>query len=62
MEHKCSKCNTNLVESRITSVVTVIVSKKPLKRLGRLESEAIPYVCPNCGYIDWYVNEPAKFK
>lgn len=62
MEYKCLKCNTDLVASQITSAVTLVISKKPLKRLGRLESEAFPYVCPNCGYIEWYVNEPEKFK
>jgi len=62
--YNCSKCKSNLTKSRATSVVGKFSAiKEPVKNFTTKEnSPLVPYVCSNCGLVEWYVDNPERFK
>lgn len=67
MEHFCPKCS-NIALTRciapVQGIREILVYKPPVKwrESQNQDSKAIPFVCSNCGYIEWYVENPEKFK
>jgi hypothetical protein len=67
MEHFCPKCKDIILVRCISPVEgkrELLIYKPPIKwreSQNKVDS-AIPYVCNNCGYIEWYVANPSKFK
>ncbi|WP_368487944.1 hypothetical protein [Clostridium sp. BJN0013] len=59
---KCSKCNANLVECHIEfNTFSMLVAKTPRKHLFNLKpTELFPFVCPNCGFTEWYAKDLTK--
>ncbi|MFT8315590.1 MAG: hypothetical protein ABF633_15275 [Clostridium sp.] len=64
MEHLCSKCNSKLTKCVIKPdpLVKFMAYKFPVKPFTKEYSELSPYVCPICGYTEWYAENPEKFK
>ncbi|MFN7249892.1 MAG: hypothetical protein ACK4M9_03785 [Anaerobacillus sp.] len=62
MEKKCSKCESVMIEAKLDTYeiraykADVKPNAKTLSNINRC------YVCSNCGFIDFYVEEPEKFK
>lgn len=55
----CSKCGVSLVEAHIGGAIKV--TKAPAKVLGAV-SDLLAYVCPRCGFTEWYAARPEVFK
>lgn len=64
MEYSCPKCNFKLTKCIATGTVShFCATKLPEKVFTTKEtSKLFPYVCSNCGYTVWYVEEPKLFK
>ncbi len=64
MERTCSKCNTVLtkcIADTECGQLTLFIPR--LKLMGKKRHDvAIPFVCTNCGYVEWYVESPENFK
>ncbi len=61
MVKKCSKCSSYMVEAKVDSLPFRIY-KADVKPNAKTVSKINPcYVCPKCGYINSYVEEPEKF-
>jgi ribosomal protein S27AE len=67
MEHICPKCSVLMVEADIDSVGLLRIYKKTDKKIGLfgLKTNEMTNinkcVCPKCGYIEFYAEEPQKF-
>ncbi|MFC7685751.1 hypothetical protein [Ureibacillus sp. GCM10028918] len=62
MDKNCSKCNSIMVEAVIDSF-PIRIYKADVKPTAETMSSINPcYVCSNCGYIDFYVENVDKFK
>ena len=62
MENSCSKCQTLMVEAKLDSF-PVRVFKAGEKPNSKTMSDISPcYVCPHCGFIEFYATKPEKFK
>ncbi|AUG56820.1 hypothetical protein HVS_04400 [Acetivibrio saccincola] len=63
MNINCLKCNNKMTKSRASSLsgkLTLI--KEPIKYFTTKESSiVIPYVCSQCGLVEWYVDKPQNF-
>lgn len=67
MEKKCSKCAGNMVEGVIDNLGPFNAYKKEgLKNKILINDKFLsplnPFICPNCGFIEFYVENPEKFK
>mgnify|MGYP001002063024 CR=1 FL=1 len=64
MEHLCPKCKSKLTKcvARTNTMCDLAAYKFPVKPFGKGYSDLFPYVCPVCGYTEWYVENPEKFK
>jgi len=64
MEHLCQKCNNKLTKCVATTgtMFNLTAYKFPIKPFTKERSELFPYVCHICGYTEWYVDNPEKFK
>lgn len=62
VEHLCPKCNEKLTPCIINGGDSFIAVKKNAKSFTENSSRLIPYVCPKCGYTEWYVEKPENFK
>ncbi len=62
MEHLCPKCNDRLTKSIVYGGATFIAVKLNDKSFTENSSPLIPYVCPACGYTEWYVDKPENFQ
>lgn len=64
MEHLCPKCSSSLVKcvAKTGTTFNLTAYKFPGKLFDKNHSELFPYVCPVCGYTEWYVENPEKFK
>lgn len=67
MEHFCPKCSNIALTRCIAPTIgkTVLSIYKPPIKLRASQNQvdkAIPFVCPNCGYVEWYVENPENFK
>lgn len=64
MEHLCTKCNSKLVKcvGKTGTMFNLTAYKFPVKPFSKEYSELSPYVCPVCGYTEWYAEEPKKIK
>ena len=62
---KCSKCSEEMFHAQLTgnTLYPVLLTNK---KKGFMESEkrsaVLCYVCPKCGYIELYAEEPKKLK
>lgn len=54
---RCSKCDNEMVECSFDSY-PVIVKSQNQKLYECKSSKVIPYVCVNCGHIEFYANSP----
>lgn len=67
MEHICPKCNVLMVEADIDSLGLLRIYKKTDKKAGlfgvktNVMTTINKSVCPKCGYIEFYAEEPQKF-
>ncbi len=66
MDKKCLKCETIL-----TKCIAIhggdgnfVAYKEPYTDLQnrKTATEMHPYICSNCGYVEWYVDKPENFK
>jgi predicted nucleic-acid-binding Zn-ribbon protein len=59
MEKSCVKCNNELIKAHIKGLKGEFgVSKKPSGIfIGFSYIKVSPYVCSNCGYIEFYLEE-----
>lgn len=62
MEYCCSKCNVKLTKSILYNGYDFMAVKADAKFSPADRSAIIPYVCSNCGYVEWYAEQPEKFK
>lgn len=68
MTHLCPKCNTLMSEAILESGGPFCISKNSGKKVGFFgaKKEEIStinsFVCPDCGFIEFYAEEPKKFK
>ncbi|WP_094551278.1 hypothetical protein [Petroclostridium xylanilyticum] len=64
MKYICSKCEKELTKARATSAIGKFSAiKEPIKLFTTKESSVMtPYVCSNCGYVEWYVEKPENFR
>ena len=64
MEHICPKCNNKLTKcvAKTDTMFNLTAYRFPLKTFDKEFSELFPYVCSGCGYTEWYVEKPEKFK
>lgn len=64
MDHLCPKCKNILTKCIATGVVTKLsATKLPEKVFTTKESSQLfPFVCPNCGYTEWYAEKPENLK
>ncbi len=62
---KCSKCDAEMFQAKLmaNTVYPLILSNK---KKGILEPEkrcgVLCYVCPDCGYIELYAENPKELK
>lgn len=57
---KCSKCGQTLTKCYIDwNNLKLFVKKSPPKIFAK-NIELEPFVCSNCGYTEWYANNPEK--
>lgn len=65
MECICPKCNGKLIKcvAPVGIGFNLNACKFPLKNpLTKIRSEIFPYVCFECGYTEWYVEDFKKLK
>lgn len=64
MEHTCPKCGTPLTKCVAAGAVGKFSAvKSPVRNFTTKESSPLlPFVCPACGYVEWYVETPENFK
>lgn len=64
MEHICVKCNAEMKKARLVSYggSYVAIEKEHKKLFDANESSIASYVCPKCGYIEYYAEIPEIFK
>ena len=62
---RCSKCDTEMLNAKLTgnTLYPLILTNK---KKGMLEPEkrcnSLCYVCPKCGYIELYAENPTALK
>ncbi len=62
---KCNKCDTEMVHANLTgnALYPILLTNK---KKGAFESErrsaVLCYVCPQCGYIELYAENPKGLK
>ncbi|MCE4093207.1 hypothetical protein ABE112_27780 [Priestia aryabhattai] len=64
MKH-CIKCNNELTKAYISGIQGEFeINKKPrgFFKDSPIYSKVSSYVCSNCGYLEFYVENPEKFK
>lgn len=64
MEVSCPKCKTIMTRARATSAIGKFSAvKEPVQHFTTKESsQMLPFVCSECGYVEWYVEKPENFK
>ena len=61
----CSKCGNELTRAYISGIQGEFhINKEPRGFFtdSPIYSKVSPYVCSNCGYLEFYVEHPDKFK
>ncbi len=61
----CSKCGNELTRAYISEIQGEFqINKEPRGFFtdNPIYSKVSPYVCSNCGYLEFYVEHPDKFK
>jgi len=67
MEHICPKCRTLMVEANLDNSGLFRMWKKTDEKVGFFGVKDVKitninqFVCPQCGYIEFYAEEPKKF-
>lgn len=64
MEKYCPKCNTVMKEATLISYSNAeVMLKKHKEKMWDIDESSLEvYVCPQCGYIELYAEEPERFK
>lgn len=68
MEHICPKCSILMIEANLDHAGPFRIYKKTHKKEGLFGvktnelTNINQFVCPECGYIEFYAEEPKKFK
>lgn len=64
MEPLCPKCNKKLVKCivPINNVNLLQAYKPPHKVLNKNRTNINAFICPNCGYVEWYAENPEVLK
>ena len=65
VDKKCVKCKTVLTKCKAFAGGGKFAAyKEPYTDLQNraTETEMHPYICSNCGYVEWYVENPEKFR
>ncbi|MGG1215909.1 acetyltransferase [Priestia endophytica] len=61
----CIKCNSELTKAHISGIQGEFeINKKPrgFFKDSPIYSKVSSYVCSECGYLEFYVEQPEKFK
>ena len=61
----CNKCGNELTRAYISGIQGEFqINKEPRGFFtdSQIYSKVSPYVCSNCGYLEFYVEHPDKFK
>ena len=60
----CPKCNTIMTKAIATSAIGKFsaIKETVIYFTTKESSQLIPHVCSKCGYTEWYVMNPEKFK
>ncbi len=63
MEHSCPKCGTALANARPNIPLSrkLAAFKEPVQGAGNKASPLALRVCPKCGYVEWYAENPEDF-
>lgn len=63
---KCIKCGEEMFRAQLTDGASLCPVRLTNKKKGFLEPEkrsaVLCYVCPKCGYLELYAEEPQKLK
>ena len=62
---KCTKCDTEMFHANLTGngiYSLILTSKKKSIWESDKSCNALCYVCPKCGYIELYAENPQKLK
>lgn len=64
MKYSCRKCNEVLTKCLASGGISNFsVMKLPIKVFSTKETSRIfPFVCSNCGYIEWYAEKSENLK
>lgn len=62
MEKSCLKCEIIMVEAKIDSYPIRVYKTSEKPNVKTMSNISACYVCPNCGIIEFYADEPEKFK
>lgn len=64
MQHYCPNCNVILTKCIASGgIKNFTVIKFPEKLFTSRESSSVfPFVCSNCGYTEWYADNPQNLK
>jgi hypothetical protein len=65
MNRECPKCKSVLVKCKAPawdSNEGLQIVLEPSKFLNNKSSFAAPFACTNCGFIEWYVENPEKLR
>jgi hypothetical protein len=64
VEHQCPKCMTPSTKAAVNAVQGKLIAiKEPIKYFRRnIASTLSVYVCSSCGFVEWYADEPEKFR
>lgn len=62
LENICSKCKTVMVNANLDSFPIRIYKTGKKPNANTMSNISPCYVCPCCGFIEFYVEEPEKFR
>jgi hypothetical protein len=64
MDHICPKCNSAQIKcaAPADSNVGLQIVVQPIKFLNNKSTWVIPYACSNCGFVEWYAENPEKLR
>ena len=61
---KCGKCSGEMFRAQLTDGVSLLPVRLTNKKKGFLEPEkrsaVLCYVCPKCGYLELYAEDPKR--
>lgn len=62
MEHICVKCSTQMKKAKLVGHGDIFIKTEGKKLFDSMSSKINTYVCPSCGYIEYFVESPGLFQ